>query len=897
MRQLQDGRARVAGLAVEGAPGIGKTTLWRAALGDARGLGFRVIASTPAEPDQALAFTGLGDLFDGLPEGALAGLPEPQRRALDAALFLESPARAPADAQALPRAALTLLRALAVDGPLLLAIDDEQWLDAPSARVLGFALCRLHEEPICVLVARRPGSQGALWPQLERGFGAQGMESLSLPPLGVDTIHRLLSHRLGVTFSAPLVRRIHAVSGGNPFYALAIARAVQASNGAATGAGELPIPPTLAETVVLRLEGLDTRSADALLVVAAVSNPTLGLLRSVFADFTLSVLDGPVDAGVIDVAGDRVRFTHPLLASAHYSRASVRRRRELHGLLAEVVQDEEERAHHLARSAEAPDRRVAVLIEQAAARATRRGAPEAAAELLEQAARLTPQDAPEARHSRTIAAAGQHRAAGDRARARSLLEALLEDLPRGPVRARALLLEATLREDDFDVALELSEEALANAQGHDRVGAEIEAYLAEICNVREDLAAALEHSRAAIERAERAGDPHVLARALAEYGVDAFFSGLGVQEQALTRAIELAEDDHETPSIVWPSSALGLQLLLSDQLAAARPLLQRSLRRTTERGEEEGRQTILFYLARVEWQAGHREAAERLTAQTMQAHRQIGNSEDDSGILFLEAFVAARHGDLDQARTRAGQAIDLAGRIGHNLLASCSTAILAAVELWTGHPAAAHEHLPPLQKAYSESFLGSLTIPFWSCDIEALIALGRLKEAGEVLDDLFGRAERAANPNALAIAYRCRGLLLAGLGRQDEAIEALDAALREHDRRPLPLEIGYTLLEKGTLERRAKRKRAAKHTLEQALATLEPLHASLWIARARDELGRIGLRRAAASDGLTPAQLRVAELVASGMSNREVAATLYMSLRTVETHLTKVYRELGVRSR
>ena len=188
-------------------------------------------------------------------------------------------------------------------------------------------------------------------------------------------------------------------------------------------------------------------------------------------------------------------------------------------------------------------------------------------------------------------------------------------------------------------------------------------------------------------------------------------------------------------------------------------------------------------------------------------------------------------------------------------------------------------------------------LPLWSSDIEALIALDRLDDAQLVVDDLLQRALPYENPHGRAIARRCEGLLLAARGDLARAIEAMDAALAQHALRPLPLEIGRTLLEKGSIERRAKRKTAAKHTLERALAVLEPLDAAIWVHRARDELGRIGLRRAVVSEGLTPAQLRVAEMAVAGATNREIAQTLYMSERTVEAHLTRVYRELGIRSR
>jgi len=194
-------------------------------------------------------------------------------------------------------------------------------------------------------------------------------------------------------------------------------------------------------------------------------------------------------------------------------------------------------------------------------------------------------------------------------------------------------------------------------------------------------------------------------------------------------------------------------------------------------------------------------------------------------------------------------------------------------------------------------FLGSLTLPMWSTDVEALIALGRLDEADPVVTDLRQRAARSDNPHAVAIGHRCDGQLLAARGDIAAAIEAMDAALEAHRERPVPLELGRTLLELGALQRRARRKTAAKRTLEEAVAIFEPLEARLWIDRARDELTRIGLRRAALSEGLTPAQTRVAELAAAGLSNQEIASTLYMSTRTVESHLTKIYREYGVRSR
>ena len=886
------------GLALEGAPGIGKTTLWRDGVQSARRRGYRVIATAPAEPDASLAFAGLGDLFDGLPEDTLAGVPDPQRRALAAAMFVSDAAVAPPDPQALPRGVLGVLRGLARTGPLLVAIDDEQWLDRASARVLAFALCRLRDERIGVLLARRPQSDGALWPELARGFGADGLAALALGPLDMRAIHDLIAAQLDHPVARPVLRRIYEASGGNPLYALAIARELDASNGAA--GHELPIPRTLAEAMAQRLERLEPRASDPLLVAAALSSPRITSIQAVIPDFSLSDLASAEAGAVIEIAGDKIRFTHPLLASTHYSRAPAERRRELHRLLAEVVSDEEERAHHLALGAEAPDRRLAVALEHAAEHATARGAPEVAAGLLEQACRLTPADAVEALRSRTVAAAEQHWIAGDTKQARQLLDGFLEDLPSGPIRARALKQMALARSDDFEVATALCEEALVEAGDHHRVAAEIEALLAEIWANRGGHAPGLEHAAAAVRRAEQAGDQALLCAALAGQGVGAFFHGEGIQRDVMARAIALEKHAGQLPAYHRPSTALGCQLFWSDDLDAARPLLESSLAVAVEQGDEFDRVGVLFHLAHLEWEAGNEDLAARLTHELLEANRQFGDDQGESYVLWLQAFVAARHGDLDEARARGNDAIEVAGRIGDHFIVAFSTEIVAAVELWTGHPDAAHERMAPLREAMvgaGAGFVGSLTLPLWWLDIEALIAIGRLEESEAVLDDLLLRAHGSENPNALGIAYRCRGLLLAARDDVPAAIESMDAALAEHALRPLPLELGRTLLEKGTLQRRAKRKSAAKQSLERALEVLEPLHATIWVDRARDELGRIGLRRAAPSDGLTPAQQRVVELVVAGMSNREIAGMLFMSLRTVETHLTKVYRELGVKSR
>ena len=275
-------------------------------------------------------------------------------------------------------------------------------------------------------------------------------------------------------------------------------------------------------------------------------------------------------------------------------------------------------------------------------------------------------------------------------------------------------------------------------------------------------------------------------------------------------------------------------------------------------------------------------------------------AEAFTSLLVLDARYAVDKGDLSVARAKAEHGLALSERAAADWQAARCTPFLAAVELLSGQPEAAHARLRD-QREWLQSIgfgpAGSGKASAWSLDVEALIALGRLDEAEDVLAELRSRAEACRSDSMQAIASRTEGMLLAARGDLIAAIDAMDTAVAAHLRRRRPFEHGRTLLEKGSIERRARRKAAAKQTLEQALAMLEPLGAEIWASRARDELSRIGLRRARAAEGLTPAQARVAELVAAGSTNAEIARELHMSMRTVESHLTQVYREHGVTSR
>ena len=340
--------------------------------------GFRLLEARPVEPESSLAFAALGDLLGEELDDILPTLPAPQRRSLEVALLLSEDDGPAPDRRAVAVGVLGALRAIGAFGPVVLAIDDLHWLDAPSAGALEFALRRLRDEPIAVLAANRIPQRPAL--DLFRAFDVARVQRVEVKPMSLGAIGRLLRHRVDLVLPRPLLRRIHETSGGNPLFALEIARALQQGHLELTSEEPLPIPADLEALLRDRVLRLPDATRSALLICSAASRPTVELVREASGSSDDPL--GPAEeAGIVAVDGGRVAFSHPLLALAVYRSASTSERRAAHRRLAEVIQDLEERARHLALASSGPNRDLAELLDRAAKRAHDRGAPGAAAEL------------------------------------------------------------------------------------------------------------------------------------------------------------------------------------------------------------------------------------------------------------------------------------------------------------------------------------------------------------------------------------------------------------------------------------------------------------------------------------------------------------------------------------
>jgi DNA-binding CsgD family transcriptional regulator len=877
-----------AALVLEGDSGIGKTTVWRAAVDEARRRSYRLLICRASEAEGALSFLGLGDVLETVSDDTLELLPEPQRLALESAL-LRSAGRGPPDRVSVARGTLSLLRASAAEVPTVVAIDDAQWLDPPSADVVRFVGHRLTDERLGFLVAVRTGGASSL--ELDHAFPGGGLVRLRLEPLSFEELEEVVRLHLPVSFTRPTWRDLHRISQGNPFTAIQLAEALERRGRRLPGEG-LPIPETLADAVRERLKALSPSARAALLSVAALAQPTLSLMQAGAAD--AEAVAEAVRAGVLLLDGERLRFAHPLLASFVYGDASDAERREVHRRLAAFVSDPDENALHLARGTVQPDESVAATLEATADRVWKRGHPEIAAELAEHATRLTPAGRADDRARRVRAAARLLFAAGDGPRSRELLEELVERLPPSEERAKALRLLGWVV-DDVRRSTAILEQAMSEAGDDLQLRSRVLSLLAAKESWRGHWGDASRHLRKAVKLAERSGGGAALATARARLAWVEFSPAV---IPMIESAVELERSQPEPfPFPQSPSFLQGVALLAVDRLDEARSHLEESYERGVAIGDS-WRLVHLAWLAELELRAGNWERALAHARASEELGRQRGLTDGEAWAAWARALVEAHLGNVDAALEAGERASRLARALGFHWALSRSELALGFLDLSAGHEAAALDHLLPLlEERAGVSLHPSLLARTLANAIEALVGTGELVHAESLAGRLEEHARAMPLPSAIAAAARCRALVRAQGGDVPGARASLEEALAAHGQLTEPLELGRTYLAQSSIERRAKQKADARAALRRAEAIFADLGARLWLERARRDLARTGLRRSLDREELTPTEFRVAELAAAGSQNKEIAGALFVSVKTVEANLSRVYSKLGIRSR
>ncbi len=886
-------------LVLDGELGIGKTVLWKAGLAAAADRSYRVLVCRPIESEAQLAFAALGDLLAEVSDEEMGELPDPQREALKVALLRKEPEGQPLQ-RAVAMGTLGVLRVLARERPAVIGIDDVQWLDPESESVLAFVARRLKDERIGLLATRRSEGSSTLPLDLEHAFVDGRLGHVPVEPLGPAELDRLLVARLDTRLSEQSLIGIHYQSGGNPFFALEIGRAMQQRNDLPTAGDDVPIPASLHQLVCARLALLPQAAREATEIATALSRPTRTLLEAVTGSSDSgAALEAAAAAGIVELEGDRVRFAHPVLASITYAQIPPARRRTLHARLAEILEDPEERGRHLALSVEHPDSAVAAALDEAARRARARGAPASAAELWEQARRLTPADEGRAARRRGVEAAERHFDAGEVDRARALLEEVVAESAPGRERSQALtrLGWVCAHAEGFHPAEEVFRAALAEHGDDIALRIEIEEGLAWSLHMTQDVAAAQVYAENALELAESLGEPALLAGALSHVAFLEALTGEGIPLSTVERAVALGHPPEWSQILGRPDWIHAMLLEWAGELSAAHTHFEALYRTALDRGDEHALPFVLYHFARIELLTGDWEHARIHAQESRETSLQSGLAMHYSFSLVVEALVDAHLGLVEPARAKIEEGLKVADELdvrsaGFELLAT-----LGFLELSLGNASEADRALARLAAAAEQTGLRDPALfRFHGDAIETKIVLGQLDEAEALLDGLDRLGATLARPWGIVMACRGRALLSAARGDLGAAYGELERALVLHDRLEEPFERARTLAVLGNVLRRDRKKRAAREALESALETFGRLGAVLWEQKTHAELARVG-GRAPATAELTPTEQQIAELIASGLSYRQTADALFISPKTVQWNLSKIYRKLEIGSR
>ncbi len=893
LERIQDGPYA---LEIIGEPGVGKSTLWEWAIEQARARGWTVLTARPVEAETGQSYAALADLLGPIAATTLAQLPAPQRRAMEEVLLLQDPDPDDrVDPRAVSAAAAGMVRAVASAGPAVIAIDDVAWLDSASQRVVASVLRRLEGFAVGIVVTSRTEPDAGRSPLgLVRALGAGRLERLELAGFTRGALQQLLHRNLGMTFARPTLGRIHAASAGNAYVALEIARAIGRLPRPIRLHEPLPVPSTVRALVRDRLEGLAPDVRLALLAVVASATSTGAEVAAVIGDAARAdrALAQAERAGLVISEHGRYRAAHPLLASTVYADTDAVERRLVHSRLAEVVPDPEGRARHLARSTVEPVEAIAATLESASVDARVRGAPDGAAELLRLAVELTPDREPGLGRRRMLLGTALLEIGSSQA-ATGELDRALALLPPGRDRAAAGLqraIAAWYAAPDRS-AEELAEAALDDAADDPALAARIEAYLAVFC-VDQPRAAA--HAGASIALADATGaavEPAVRALAIWQRFMGEVLMGRAPDAElaARGRALEPIDDPAQAPTVP------GLWALATGRLGEARAFFEDLLARAAATGAVTSDADLEAHLAETELEAGNWDAALEHVDRARGAAIDLEQAIPPAAIR-VEAQIRARRGDPGIARDLVRAQLEALPPARDPLVDAGWLQTATGIELIAGDAVAADGHASDASRILATiGVVEPLLLDTAADHAEALVSLGDLSRATDLLTGLERRHATIPRAGHAAAIARIHALLATTADEVAAALAATAPALDEDGGWP-PYDRGRTLLARAVLQRRRRDRRGATVSLRAALGIADRLGARLLRQRILDEQDRLGSRRAGTLE-LTPTELQVAELTASGRTNREVAARLYMSPKTVEAHLSRIYGKLGIASR
>ncbi len=883
---------------VAGEPGVGKTALVRQLCAATRGM--TVLRGTGVESEASLGFSVLADICRPL-LGLLDRIPGPQAAALQGALAL-GPAVQP-DRFAVFAGALSLLAAAAGRQPLLVWVDDAHWMDAESAGALGFCARRIYAEPVLMVLAAREGEP--------LSFAREAFEPLALGGLGAGASAELLAASGGREVDPHVAERVHAATAGNPLALIEIGTLLSEAQLAGRAALDEPLQVGSAvEQLFWRQVARQPAAVQKALLLAAASDTgsATEITRALQgAGLTADDLERAEAAGLVRISGGRVEFKHPLVRAVVYRSAAAPDRRAAHRALAGTVAGLDaplRRAWHRASAATGTDEGTARELEQAGAQMATRTGYAAAASAFERAAALS--ETGDNRARRLLAAGNAAYLAGMPGRAREAARAAIAHTGDPVLQAECARLHANVEVYAGNVldAHRMLLNAAEQVAPHDRVR---EAQFLTDAAVPLFYAGEIRSAHKAAQHAcqwakEIGGDTEVLARKV--LAMTMIIGGEGPAGYPLM--LEGLEPEARQPTslqrqliVLW-GVACAVWMEDYQRARSVHAALLSTLRSASAL-------TPLPYtlsvLSELEFRTGNWAAALAAASEAVSIAGETGQQGTAAYALVTLGRAEAATGREQAAREHTDQALGLAEQASTRSITTYARAALGLLELGLGRPDRAAEQLAPLPGLTLRQGLGEPGVVCWQPDwVEANIRLGDVELAGQALAQLEREASAVNRTWALAAAARYRGLLAPGHRFEEHFAQAL--AL--HKRSPTPFELARTQLCLGERLRRAGERRRAQAQLEQAVRTFRRLGAEPWASHAETELSAAGATRtrAAVADTarplhalLTAQELQVALAVGEGKTNKEAAAALFLSPKTIEFHLAHIYRKLGIRTR
>jgi DNA-binding NarL/FixJ family response regulator len=864
-------------LLITGEAGIGKTSVLRVGVARCEASGYRVLRSRSAEEEMPIALVGIVDLFD--------------RVQLDMAPF-----RSGSEPAEQGRAVLDAFRALSEADPIVVVLDDLQWLDSASARALRFALRRLADERVGFLLAIRSDADPIDPLDVGRTMPPGRSDAIELGALDRDALRRLVGHMVP-RISRPTLDRIHRVSGGNPLYALELAGSLTHGAGTPTDAA-LELPSTLRGAIDSRLDQAPHEIEPLLNAVAAAGRLPIASLPTLLGDVEPddALQTGCAEGLLVIEENLDVHLSHPLLSSAVYGRMTPLARRDLHAALAAHATDPDVKARHLALSTGEADEAVAQVLEDAAVRADERHSFDVAAGFWSHSLRLTRHEDPESRLRRAWREIEDRAAAGEAGRALALADDLIASTPRGPARAETIVLRSFLEDDDNVIAERLLLEALEDA-GDDRLlrGKVLE----RLSRIREELpdgpAHAIPYLEEAVELADEVGDVtlqmNVRCR-LAHVSTMAGTPRPDVMEEAIALEHSISGGAIRAAG---PRGFLVKHRFWAGDLEGARALLDELVADPTSAGGEVRRMQSLYDRALIEIAAGEFELARRAVREGAEAAQDTEDSHAISLFRYAGGLIDVWCGDAASVERFAAESLSDDVRRGPRFVAR-TKGMLGLLALSRSEIRAAATELTEAAELLNASGVVHPGVESVLPDaIEAAALSGDLVRARELLVRLRSQAGGIESVWIGAIAARAEGTVLLAEGKAEQAAETLEPSVRALDESGHRPGAARAALVRGRALVRSGRRAAAGDVLGDARERFSSIGARYWVERATEELARVAPGRADAE--LTPTERRVAAAVTEGLKNREIAGTLFVSVATVEAHLTHIYRKLGIRSR